>query len=298
MLSNYRQATYLSTGYSDWMMKLQTKKENIDKCFSWIKDKIFLGGSISSIILFIVFIINVLKEVSDVMTPSVINIIGAVFFLILSIGLFYLWLYQRSERYRKNDEAEREKIKSKCEERINKLKNQLNEETKKYDENYTQIKSELEAKIKEYKDLNAFHESDLKKRVQLTYCDIKLHYKEGKPKLTITQNLINMSYAKLVLKSLVLYVKVDGAEIDKIVYDFENAASDLGKKIFLSDLSPFNKDCWITCETTKLLGVMSNYQGEKVKIEVDGEICFYVQSEKVTKKIKKAEDLEIGTKEI
>lgn len=76
-------------------------KENIDKYFSGIKDKIVLVGSISSIILFIVFIINILKEVATRITLIVINIFFAVFFLILSIGLFYLWLYQRSERYKK-----------------------------------------------------------------------------------------------------------------------------------------------------------------------------------------------------
>ena len=161
-----------------------------------------------------------------------------------------------------------------------------------------ECQSKLEAQIKEHNDSIARLESNLNKKVQLTDCDIKLHYQEGNPKLTITEKLINMSSDDLVLKSLFLYVKGDGVEIDKIVYDYENANFDLGKKIFLSDLSSFNKDCWITCETTKLLGVMSNYQGEKVKIEVDGEICFYVQSGKVTKKITKAEDLEIGTKEI
>nr|QNO56522.1 hypothetical protein CNIFIPMI_00014 [Methanosarcinales archaeon ANME-1 ERB7] len=161
-----------------------------------------------------------------------------------------------------------------------------------------ECESKLVAKTKDHDDLIAFHESDLKKRVQLMDCDIKLHYKEGNPKLTITQKLINMSYDKLVLKSLFLFVKADGAEIDKIVYDSENATSDLGKKIFVSDLSPFNKDCWITCETTRLPRINPNYHEEKVKIGVDGEICFYVQSGKVTKKIKETKEFEIVATEI
>ena len=273
-------------------------KENIDKYFSWIKDKLVLVGSISSIVLFIIFIINILKEVATRMTPIVINIIFAIFFLILSIGLFYLWLYQRSEGYRTRDEDERRDLKSECKEATKRLKNELDEKTKKCNEEYTQIKSKLEGKTKELNDLIAFYESDLKKKVQLTDCDIKLHYKEANPILTITQNFINMSYDKLVLKSLFLFVKADGAEIDKIVYDSENVTSDLGKKIFISDLPAYNKDCWIACETTRLPMINPNHHEEKMRIDIDGEICFYVQSGKVTKKIKDMKEFEIVANEI
>ena len=155
--------------------------------------------------------------------------------------------------------------------------------------------SELEDKIKEHSDLIAFHESDLKKRVKLTNCDMKLHYKEGNPILTITQNLINMSYDKLVLKSLFLYVKADGVEIDKIVYDSGNAIFDLGKKVFVSDLSPY-ENCWVTYETTKLPQIKSDYHEEKVRIDIDGEICFYVQSGIVTKKVKGMKEIPIVEK--
>ena len=169
---------------------------------------------------------------------------------------------------------------------------ELEDKIKKCDEQYKQSKSKLEAKIKEHNDLITFHESDLKKKVQLTDCNIKLHYKEGNLKLTITQNLINMSYDKLVLKSLVLYVNVDGTEIDKIVYDSENATSDMGKKIFVSDLPPYDINCWITCETTRLPRSIPNNYEEKMKIDIDGAICFYIQSGEVTKKIKKSKEFE------
>ena len=267
-------------------------KKTMDKYFSWIKDQIVFVGSMASIVLFIVFIKNALTGVSARMTPIVINIIGAVFFLLLSIGLFYLWLYQRSEKHRKKDEDAREKIKMDYEEITNKLKNELDEETKKCNEEYTSIKSKLEDKRKQLNDLIAFHESDLKKKVQLTDCDIKLHYKEGNPKLTITQNFINMSYDKLLLKSLFLYVVADGVEIDKIVYDSENATSDMGKKIFISDLPPYDINCWITCETTRLPRSISNNYEEKMKIDIDGAICFYIQSGKVTKKVKETKEFE------
>ena len=127
---------------------------------------------------------------------------------------------------------------------------------------------------------------------------MKLHYKEGNPILTITQNLINMSYDKLVLKSLFLFVNADGSEIDKIVYDSENATSDMDKKIFVSDLSAYNKDCWITCETTRLPRINPNHHEEKMKMDIDGAICFYIQSGKVTKKIKETKEFEIVATEI
>jgi hypothetical protein len=113
-----------------------------------------------------------------------------------------------------------------------------------------ECKSKLEAKTKEYNDSITRLESNLNKKIRFTNCDIKLHYKEGNPKITITQNFINMSYDKLVLKSLLLFVKIDGAEIDKIAYDHINATFDLGKKLFVSDLPPY-EDCWVTCETTE-----------------------------------------------
>ena len=185
------------------------------------------------------------------------------------------------------------------------LKSRMDERKKQNDDEFREIKikkeeceSELEAKTKEHNDLIAFHESDLKKKVQLTDCDIKMPYKEGNPILTITQNLINMSYDEIVLKSLFLFVKADDVEIDKIVYDSENATSDMGKKIFVSDLSPFNKDCWMTCETTRLPRINPSYHEEKVRIDVDGEICFNVQSGRVTKKIKEMKEFEIVANEI
>ena len=173
---------------------------------------------------------------------------------------------------------------------MDKWKKQNDDEFREIKIKKEQFESELEAKTKEHNDLIAFHESNLEERVQLMDCDIGLHYKEGNPILTITQKLINMSYDKLVLKSLFLFVKADGAEIDKIVYDSENATSDLGKKVFVSDLPPY-EDCLVTCETTRLPRINPNHHKEKVRIDVDGEICFYVQSGKVTKKVK-------GTREI
>ncbi|MGB7000777.1 MAG: hypothetical protein WBE22_01980 [Halobacteriota archaeon] len=88
-------------------------------------------------------------------------------------------------------------------------------------------------------------------------------------------------------------MKADGSEIDKIVYDSENATSDLGKKIFVSDLSAYNKDCWIKCETTRLPRIIPNHHEEKMKIDIDGAICVYIQSGKVTKKVKETKEFEI-----
>ena len=225
------------------------------------------------------------------------------FFVMILLLVNYERIPLLGRKYKGNEkEINNSKSNSKRAKKIFKMESEdiikLEDKIKKCNEQYKQLKSELEDKTKEHNDLIAFHESDLKKKVQLTDCDIKLHYKEENPKLTITQNLINMSYDKVALKSLFLYVVADGVEIDKIVYDSENATLDLGKKIFVSDLPPYEINCWITCETTKLLGVMSNYHREKMRIEVDGEICFFVQSGMVTKKIKKTKDLEIGTKEI
>jgi F0F1-type ATP synthase membrane subunit b/b' len=224
------------------------------------------------------------------------NLIDVVFIFLLlgTIISFVWWLRSRWMKRIKRIEENLTNSKSECKEAMDVLKNELNEKTEKCNEQYTQIKSELKDKIKEHNDLIARQESNLNKKVRLTDCDIKLHYKEGNPILSITQNLINMSDDKLVLKSLFLFVKADGAEIDKIVYDSENATSDLGKKVFVSDLPPY-EDCLVTCETTRLPRINPNHHKEKVRIDVDGEICFYVQSGKVTKKVKGTKDIPIET---
>jgi hypothetical protein len=265
------------------------------------KKEIVIYGIITSVMGSILFTIifyiasNLISIAQDgvIMVGEILSTSIPLFWLVIAL-LFFALIIALIAKKVWIDLPKRYVLKSKLDE----WKKQNGDEIKKIKLKEERCKSELEDKTKQHNDLIRFHESDLKKKVQLTDCNIKLHYQEGNQKLTITQNLINMSSDKLVLKSLFLYVKVDGAEIDKIVYDYENAISDLGKKIFVSDLPPYEINCCITCETTKLLGVMSNYHGEKMRIDVDGEICFFVQSGKVTKKVKEMKEFEFGTKEI
>lgn len=265
------------------------------------KKEIMIYGIIASVIgsivvALIVYIISNLIPIAQegvAMVGKILSMSIHLFWLVIALLTFALIFSLIAKRVR-IDLPKRYVLKS----RMDKWKKQNDDEFREIKIKKEQCESELEAKTKEHNDLIAFHKSDLEERVQLTDCNIKLHYKESNPILTITQNLINMSYDKLVLKSLFLFVKADGAEIDKIVYDSENATSDMGKKIFVSDLSAYNKDCWITGETTRLPRINPNYHEEKVRIDVDGEICFYVQSGKVTKKVKETKEFEIVASEI
>ena len=135
-------------------------------------------GFILTLLMFIVFIwekVTLIKMTFE----NLINVVF-VFLLLGTLISFVWWLRSRWMKDIKKIEKELTNSRSECEKAMDGLKNKL------------------EDKTKQHNDLIARQESNLKKKVQLTDCDIRLHYKEGNPILTITQNLINMSYNKLV----------------------------------------------------------------------------------------------------